>query len=104
MPWFTSKAVGQRLARRLIISRQWRRCGYSRTNAELGNLIPIRGLSSIAGINSFPSSAHKFGNMCNHSCSYNNSNYYQRRGFLGCGDGEEGGVLSKVHEERRILG
>ncbi|KAH7523626.1 hypothetical protein FEM48_Zijuj06G0032000 [Ziziphus jujuba var. spinosa] len=28
----------------------------------------------------------------------------QRRRFLGCGDGEEGGVLSKVYEERRVLG
>ncbi|KAI4321033.1 hypothetical protein MLD38_034456 [Melastoma candidum] len=27
-----------------------------------------------------------------------------RRGFLGCGDGEEGGVLSKVYEERRVMG
>lgn len=28
----------------------------------------------------------------------------QKRGFLGCGDGEEGNMLSKVHEERRVLG
>lgn len=28
----------------------------------------------------------------------------QRRGFLGCGDGEEGSMVSKLHEERRILG
>lgn len=28
----------------------------------------------------------------------------QRRRFLGCGDGEEEGVLSKVYEERRVLG
>ncbi|KAI4388621.1 hypothetical protein MLD38_000933 [Melastoma candidum] len=27
-----------------------------------------------------------------------------RRGFLGCGDGEEGDVLSKVYEERRVMG
>ncbi|XP_020517413.1 coenzyme Q-binding protein COQ10 homolog, mitochondrial isoform X2 [Amborella trichopoda] len=28
----------------------------------------------------------------------------QRRSFLGCGDGEEGNVLSKNYEERRVLG
>jgi len=29
----------------------------------------------------------------------------QRRHFLGCGDGEEGGgELSKIYEERRVLG
>ncbi|KAF8030540.1 hypothetical protein BT93_E2850 [Corymbia citriodora subsp. variegata] len=28
----------------------------------------------------------------------------QRRRFLGCGDGEEGGVLAKVYEEKRVLG
>lgn len=28
----------------------------------------------------------------------------QTRPFLGCGDGEEGGVLSKVYEEKRVLG
>lgn len=28
----------------------------------------------------------------------------QARCFLGCGDGEEGGVLSKVYEERRVMG
>ncbi|KAF8024664.1 hypothetical protein BT93_F1748 [Corymbia citriodora subsp. variegata] len=28
----------------------------------------------------------------------------QTRRFLGCGDGEEGGALSKVYEERRVLG
>ncbi|KAL5558853.1 hypothetical protein UlMin_035064 [Ulmus minor] len=28
----------------------------------------------------------------------------QRRRFLGCGDGEEGDVLSKVYEERRVMG
>lgn len=32
------------------------------------------------------------------------SSAVQRRSFLGCVDGEEGGVLSKVYEERRIIG
>ncbi|EEF52400.1 coenzyme Q-binding protein COQ10 homolog, mitochondrial [Ricinus communis] len=45
-------------------------------------------------------------NNDNNSCTigrlYNNNS--QKRQFLGCGDGEEGGVLSKVYEERRVLG
>ncbi|KAG8078103.1 hypothetical protein GUJ93_ZPchr0007g5679 [Zizania palustris] len=28
----------------------------------------------------------------------------QTRSFLGCGDGEEGSVLSKVYEEKRVMG
>lgn len=28
----------------------------------------------------------------------------QKRWFLGCGDGEDGGAFSKVYEERRVLG
>lgn len=36
------------------------------------------------------------GSMC--------SGFVQRRGFLGCGDGDEGSVLAKVHEEKRVLG
>ncbi|KAG8632610.1 coenzyme Q-binding protein COQ10 homolog A, mitochondrial isoform X2 [Manihot esculenta] len=35
---------------------------------------------------------------------YNNITVSQRRRFLGCGDGDEGGVLSKVYEERRVMG
>ncbi|XP_042402019.1 coenzyme Q-binding protein COQ10 homolog, mitochondrial-like [Zingiber officinale] len=30
--------------------------------------------------------------------------YDQGRWFLGCGDGEEGSVLSKIYEERRVIG
>ncbi|KAF3956698.1 hypothetical protein CMV_018202 [Castanea mollissima] len=33
-----------------------------------------------------------------------NESSTQRRRFLGCGDGEEGNVLSKVHEEKLVLG
>lgn len=33
------------------------------------------------------------------------SNYtVQTRRFLGCGDGDEGGVLSKIYEEKRVMG
>lgn len=30
--------------------------------------------------------------------------YDQRRWFLGCGDAEEGTILSKIYEERRVIG
>lgn len=36
--------------------------------------------------------------------SQNLYNVMQRRRFLGCGDGEEGSVLSRVYEEKRVLG
>ncbi|KAI6689010.1 hypothetical protein NL676_025838 [Syzygium grande] len=36
--------------------------------------------------------------------SLHSSDAVQTRRFLGCGDGEEGGALSKVYEERRVLG
>ncbi|RID50172.1 hypothetical protein BRARA_H00917 [Brassica rapa] len=39
--------------------------------------------------------------------SFGNRSVFQRRHFLGCGDGEEGGgggELSKIYQERRVLG
>jgi len=35
---------------------------------------------------------------------FDNSHTVQTRRFLGCGDGDEGGVLSKVYEEKCVLG
>lgn len=35
---------------------------------------------------------------------FDNGHTVQTRRFLGCGDGDEGGVLSKVYEERRVMG
>ncbi|KAG2680377.1 hypothetical protein I3760_11G097100 [Carya illinoinensis] len=35
---------------------------------------------------------------------FHNSHTVQTRRFLGCGDGEEDGFLSKVYEEKRVLG
>ncbi|KAI3460232.1 hypothetical protein Pfo_016895 [Paulownia fortunei] len=70
-----------------------------------------RYLSSIAGTSAFSSSEKIVG------CGYRNYDFsdfgnssniskvvFQKRGFLGCVDGEEGNMLSKVYEERRILG
>jgi coenzyme Q-binding protein COQ10 len=35
---------------------------------------------------------------------FDNAHTVQTRRFLGCGDGDEGGVLSKVYEEKLVLG
>ncbi|XP_059453898.1 uncharacterized protein LOC132184325 isoform X2 [Corylus avellana] len=35
---------------------------------------------------------------------FDNGHTVQTRRFLGCGDGDEGGVLSKLYEEKRVLG
>ncbi|CAN4092704.1 unnamed protein product [Withania somnifera] len=45
-----------------------------------------------------PSSSLSFGEVCRIG------NLIQSRGFLGCGDGEEGNTLTKIHEEKRVLG
>lgn len=69
----------------------------------------IRRSRSIAGNeNAFSSVANgRYGN-CNFIGCANSSHIsnivHQKRGFLGCGDGEEGSMLSKVHQERRVLG
>ncbi|KAL2504231.1 Polyketide cyclase/dehydrase and lipid transport protein [Abeliophyllum distichum] len=71
----------------------------------------IRCLSAIGGSNTF-SSANKSAiayywnyNLRDSGIFSNNHNVIvQKRGFLGCGDGEEGNMLAKVHEERRVLG
>lgn len=68
----------------------------------------IRRPCSIAGNNAF-SSVETGGYRNRDVLGCANSSHVsgvliQRRGFLGCGDGEEGGMLSKVHEERRVLG
>ncbi|KAA8528536.1 hypothetical protein F0562_035891 [Nyssa sinensis] len=106
MPPFmsTSKVVGGLVLRKNGIRPLMR---YSKNNGQLRNYGRIGCSSSIVGIIE-PSpvnklvGAHKgqkfsLGKVCGNSA-------VQRRGFLGCGDGEEGNVLSKVYEERRVLG
>ncbi|XP_034200843.1 coenzyme Q-binding protein COQ10 homolog, mitochondrial isoform X1 [Prunus dulcis] len=85
----TSKAVGSLLSRR-IGPRHLIRSGRKYD--------PVRCFSNIGGIET-PSSIHKWTGD-----SRLDYNYRSRRQFLGCGDGEEGGVLSKVYEEKRVLG
>ncbi|XP_059636673.1 uncharacterized protein LOC132278800 [Cornus florida] len=105
MPPFmsTSKALGRLVSHRNCIKQLAR---YSKNNGYLGNYAQFRCLSSIAGMEPLPinkligaykDSDFAFGSICNRSV-------VQRRSFLGVGDGEEGNVLSKVYEERRVLG
>ncbi|KNA25852.1 hypothetical protein SOVF_002770 [Spinacia oleracea] len=67
---------------------------------EIGNYVPVRCMSSIAGIDCF-SSRNLIHRPTN---SFNFSENLQKRGFMGVGDGEEGNALSKVHEENIIIG
>ncbi|KAL1540422.1 coenzyme Q-binding protein COQ10, mitochondrial-like [Salvia divinorum] len=68
----------------------------------------IRPSSNIAGNNAFsPVENGRYGNrgFLDSANSSHISNFvHQKRGFLGCGDGEEGGMLSKVHHEKHVLG
>ncbi|XP_074285834.1 uncharacterized protein LOC141611238 [Silene latifolia] len=72
----------------------------------IGNYSTIRCLSSIAGIQSY-SSLSQFNKKCNRNY-LNDEKWcgekFQKRLFLGCGDGDEGSALSKVHEERIVIG
>ncbi|RAL40538.1 hypothetical protein DM860_006608 [Cuscuta australis] len=69
-----------------------------------GNCAGARCLNGIAGIDSgFSSPAHSSG-ISRSDGIYSNANVIQRRTFLGCGDGEEGSMLSKVYKEKRVLG
>jgi coenzyme Q-binding protein COQ10 len=73
--------------------------------AEYGQ---IRCLSGIAGLETLPS-ANRQNVIVARKEVYNplgclSQNFVQRRSFLGCGDGEEGNVLAKVYEEKRVMG
>ncbi|XP_051124589.1 uncharacterized protein LOC127246954 [Andrographis paniculata] len=72
----------------------------------------IRRFGSIAGANLYSSENHIVGrgygrysyNLCDYGNVTSSSIAFQKRCFLGCGDGAEGNMLSKVHEERLVLG
>ncbi|MFS7911219.1 putative coenzyme Q-binding protein COQ10, START [Helianthus anomalus] len=104
----TSKAVGQLITsknsgKRLI------RC--LQNNPELENYVQSRCFKTIGTttIETLPSSSHPVaGTRKDVPFSLQNTSsgiLIQKRGFLGCGDGDEGSnVLSKIHEEKRIMG
>lgn len=80
----------------------------AKSDGQLRKLNLFRRLCGITGVET--SSVHKLigthqnTNSLLSSFCQNNANVLQRRRFLGVGDGEEGDVLSKVYEERRVLG
>lgn len=104
-PFYTMpKAVGSLLSRRAGISRS---TGASGSHFQTRSCYDLyRCLSSIAGFQPFShcksvGTLKELENLPGTVCS---NIVVQKRQFLGCGDGEEGGVLSKVYEERRVMG
>nr|DAD29130.1 TPA_asm: hypothetical protein HUJ06_030598 [Nelumbo nucifera] len=96
-----SKAVGRLLSGRNNVGLLLR---SARNRGRFGRFVQLRCLSSIAGIES--ASVDKLVGTDN-DVNFPLRNIYsivQRRNFLGCGDGEEGNVLSKTYEERRVIG
>lgn len=78
-----------------------------KNNRQLQKFDQIQCISSITGIEtpSFRNSANGLNDLkFSWRSLFNDSHTVQKRRFMGCGDGEEGGVLSKVYEERRVLG
>lgn len=108
MPPFssTSKAVGSLISRRSNINNHL--LHYAANGAPSRKLLPgFRCFSGIAGIET-PLVRKLIGQQdvgCSSSRTISDVNNLQRRQwFLGCGDGEEGSVLSKVYEEKRVIG
>ncbi|KAM7518325.1 hypothetical protein LguiB_017287 [Lonicera macranthoides] len=108
MPPFmsTSKAIGRFITSKNGVRKLMR---YSRNDWGLGNYVQIRCLSGIAGLEVLPFANQSSGVVARKDVyaplgSICNSSIIQTRGFLGCGDGEEGNVLAKVHEEKRVMG
>lgn len=70
----------------------------------------IRCLTRIAVTDAFSSPDKIVGygyrnyNLRDHGKNSSASTVVQKRRFLGCGDGEVGNMLSKIHEEKRVLG
>ncbi|KAM3342046.1 coenzyme Q-binding protein COQ10, mitochondrial isoform X1 [Capsicum galapagoense] len=97
----TSKVI-----RRLVTHRN-----VCKQRVGIENHVQVRCLSGIVGVPSVSpgcdvgskvikplSSSSALGEVCNIG------NSIQSRGFLGCGDGEEGNMLTKIHEEKCVVG
>ncbi|KAI3513110.1 hypothetical protein L1887_20436 [Cichorium endivia] len=101
----TSKAVGQLITCKNGV-RRLTRC--LQNNPEPENYVQNRCFQNIGNVKTFPSSCQTVSGTHKDPPFLQNKSsgiLVQRRGFLGCGDGDEGSnVLSKVHEEKRIMG
>lgn len=100
----TSKAVGTFISRKDGIrhllksvksSRQLQKFDHIRCSNSIVGTRTRSVLNSVSGLNDL---------KCLSRRAFDNGHTVQTRLFIGCGDGEEGGVLSKVHEERRVMG
>ncbi|CAH9136142.1 unnamed protein product [Cuscuta epithymum] len=93
-----------KLCRRLVSRRNPLLLGtkYNKSGWKSGNSAKARCLSSITGIGSGSSAYSSV--YAPERGIYSNANVTQRRNFLGCGDGEEGNMLSKVYNEKRVIG
>lgn len=102
MPPFlsTSKVVESLISRRGGIRHAIK---YARCNAEPWKYRNVRHLRCFPGVET--STIHRlFDQDRKISESFRDISAVQSRRFLGCGDGEEAGVLSKIYEERRVMG
>lgn len=103
MPPFlsTSKVVESLISRRGGIRHAIK---YATCNAEPWKYRNGRHLRCIPGVET--SSTYRLfdQNRKVFSESFRDIRAVQSRRFLGCGDGEEAGVLSKIYEERRVMG
>lgn len=106
MPIFlaASKAVGRLSSWRHCAAEVKSRLGLLRHYQACSGFSQIRSLSSLlvpAGVQQIghPRAEDRSGFMIE-----NRQSFIQTRWFLGCGDGEEGNVLSKTYEERRVIG
>lgn len=102
MPSFvsTSKTIRRLVTHRNVFKQ---RAGIDNTGSGLGNHVKVRCLSGIVGVPSVSPGCDAGSKLIKPSQS-GIGPVIQSRGFLGCGDGEEGNSLTKIHEEKRVLG
>ena len=106
MPSFlsTSNAIKRLVTHRNVLKQ---RLGIDNNGWGLGNHVQVRCLSNIVGVPSVSPGCDAGSKVITPSPRgevYRIGPVIQTRGFLGCGDGEEGSMLTKIHEEKRVLG
>ncbi|XP_022982280.1 coenzyme Q-binding protein COQ10 homolog, mitochondrial-like [Cucurbita maxima] len=102
LPFLSTSKVGKSLISRRRDVRH--AIKYASCNAEPWKYQNVRHVKCIAGVET--SSIHRLfdkGQKIFHG-SFHDTSAGQTRRFIGCGDGQEGGVLSKIYEERRVMG
>ncbi|XP_042503123.1 coenzyme Q-binding protein COQ10 homolog, mitochondrial [Macadamia integrifolia] len=103
MPPFmsASKAVGMLVSRRNGVGMLM---GSSKSSRQFKKFVQGRCLSSMAGMESTTLDNLVGTDQYIKSSIGSLQNTVQKRCFLGCGDGEEGNVLSRNYEEKRVIG